>query len=275
MTDQSIHKEEMNIRGISRLGSRLSDQDILWFKDDLISKKQEEIDKFGKEYLLHHKDYEIMRNMMRVGGKYFDLVQEKWLNEFINTVLNPAAIIQDCFGMVTRPTERSEMTSYKFHRDQPWIKETRTSVFVFIPLVDFTEENGATECVPGTHLFKRIPSQEYLEKHSERFSAKAGDAIAMDAAVWHRAGVNRSQEPRPMLFLKYQLAFMKQPIDLCTACSPLLADAPELVKQRLGWDSRQMADHEEYRNPDRGWKSGQYCTDNCGIFDGKNVHEYK
>lgn len=270
-----VFKEEMNFRGVTDLGPRLSPSQVLSLKDDLVARKEHEINEFGEGELARHKDLEIMRNLIRFGGLYSKLIEEPWLNKFVDSVLDHTAVIQDMFAMITRPNINSEMTSYRFHRDQPWFKDMRTSVFVFFPLVDFTVENGATQYVPSTHTFKRIPSQGYLEKHKQHMTMPAGHAFAMDAALWHRAGYNLSTQVRPLIFLKYQLAFQKQPIDLCEANPHILETASPLLKQRMGWDCRSMASHIEYRDADRKWKPGQYEMSGSGLHYGMNIHEYQ
>ena len=89
------------------------------------------------------------------------------------------------------------MVGHNMHRDQPYFKDTRTSVLIMIPLVAYDPENGATEYVPSTHLFEGMPSQAFLDQHRTAVSGEAGEAYAVDATVWHQAGVNRSNEPRP------------------------------------------------------------------------------
>jgi hypothetical protein len=79
-----------------------------------------------------------------------------------------------------------------------------------------------------------------------------------------------------MLFLKYQLAFMKQPINLFQANVERAIEAKmsDLFFQRIGGNCQEMAGHEEYRKENRGWKSGQYNIDNIGLHDLINIHEY-
>jgi hypothetical protein len=275
--DLKLIKEEMNILGYSiPEGMGLRSDEVEWFRTNLILRKEAEIERCGAEFLKKHKDFEIMRNCLRFGHDYMKLIEVDWINRIVDTVLNPAAVLQDMFGMVTRPTDSSKMTSYKFHRDQPWFKDTRTSFFIFLPLVDFTLENGCTEVVPGTHLFKRIPSDAFLAKHRVPLQVKAGQAVVMDAALWHKAGANKSSELRPLLFLKYQLAFMKQPINLFRSLGSqaLQNNMSELFFQRIGGNCQEMGSHEDYRKDYRGWKGGQYNIDNIGLHDQYNVHEY-
>ena len=96
------------------------------------------------------------------------LLENPMLNEFVNCILNDKAVVHSYNGITTQPDCKSDMLGFQFHRDQPLFKDTRTSVNVMIPLVDYSEENGATQYVPSTHLFKDKPSEDFFERHKNR-----------------------------------------------------------------------------------------------------------
>jgi hypothetical protein len=68
-------------------------------------------------------------------------------------------------------------------------------------LDDFTTENGATRCVPGSHLSGKLP-QDALEDpvaaHPEEIllTGKAGTVVVMNAHLWHGGTANRTNKPR-------------------------------------------------------------------------------
>ena len=71
-----------------------------------------------------------------------------------------------------------------------------------LPLVDFTEQNGAIEIWPdGSHLI--APGAEIMKlaekMHSERLLMPAGSLLLRDLRMWHRGTPNESDEPRPNL----------------------------------------------------------------------------
>jgi len=71
-----------------------------------------------------------------------------------------------------------------------------------ILMVDaFTEENGATRFVPGSHLQPREPDEvmnNTEDDHDEQVVAcgPAGSMIIFNASVWHSHGANRLAKPR-------------------------------------------------------------------------------
>lgn len=68
-------------------------------------------------------------------------------------------------------------------------------------LDDFTNENGATRCVPGSHRAHRLPQDapaDPLAAHPEEMlvTGKAGTVVVMNAHLWHGGTANQSDKPR-------------------------------------------------------------------------------
>lgn len=264
MINFNLNKEELNIYGFTNLGKMLSDNEISFFRDDLISKKKEHIEKHGEEKLNHYGELEMLRNVGSFHENYLKIIETNWLNDFVNTVLNEKAIIHGYHGITTTNNSNGpNALPLKFHRDAPWFKDTRTCVLVLMPLVDFTEDVGPTEIVPSTHLFQNIPSQKFLEKNSRKMIIPAGHVFAMDGTLWHRAGKNISGKPRPLLQMNITIAFAKQQIDVWIKNT--FENCSELIKNRLGYSVRTYADADEMLTENRKWKSGNYDTSNLHI----------
>jgi ectoine hydroxylase-related dioxygenase (phytanoyl-CoA dioxygenase family) len=75
-------------------------------------------------------------------------------------------------------------------------------------LDDFTPENGATRCVPGTHRSGKRP-REVLDDpslpHPDEIlvTGKAGTVVVMNAHLWHGGTANRTGFPRRALHVFY------------------------------------------------------------------------
>jgi ectoine hydroxylase-related dioxygenase (phytanoyl-CoA dioxygenase family) len=75
-------------------------------------------------------------------------------------------------------------------------------------LDDFTPENGATRCVPGTHRSGKLPQQvldDPSAPHPDEIlvTGKAGTVVVMNAHMWHGGTANRTDFPRRALHVFY------------------------------------------------------------------------
>jgi ectoine hydroxylase-related dioxygenase (phytanoyl-CoA dioxygenase family) len=71
-------------------------------------------------------------------------------------------------------------------------------------LEDFSEANGATRFVPGSHSWGRLPEQEMSDpwsRHPQQqlLEAPAGTVVVFNAHLWHGGTTNRSSQVRPAI----------------------------------------------------------------------------
>ena len=68
-------------------------------------------------------------------------------------------------------------------------------------LDDFTTENGATRCVPGSHRWNQLPQDvlaDPMAPHPDEIlvTGPAGTVVIMNAHLWHGGTANRTARPR-------------------------------------------------------------------------------
>lgn len=66
---------------------------------------------------------------------------------------------------------------------------------------NFTTENGATRCVPGTHKTGKLPQEAGIDPEAAHpdemlVTGRAGTVVIMNAHMWHGGTANRTGEPR-------------------------------------------------------------------------------
>jgi ectoine hydroxylase-related dioxygenase (phytanoyl-CoA dioxygenase family) len=82
-------------------------------------------------------------------------------------------------------------------------------------LDDFTEENGATRIVPGSHRWGRLPQDDMTDPrrpHPDEILVlgSAGTAVIFNSHLWHGGTQNRTDKPRRALHSAYVLRDKKQ-----------------------------------------------------------------
>lgn len=100
---------------------------------------------------------------------------------------------------------------------------------------DFTEENGATLIVPGSHLWEheRVPDPCELE-HAEM---SRGSVLLYTSSVWHGSAANQSNSARTGMALHYNLGWLRQEENQVLSAPPELAKTYSETLQRLiGYD---------------------------------------
>jgi len=94
------------------------------------------------------------------------------------------------------------------HQDSTVIDEVNQyGVFIWIPLIDITQENGPLYVLPGSHKWgnfyrsQHIPwsfrnQYKYLWKKMIPIIVKKGDIICFDTSIIHASGINTTKETR-------------------------------------------------------------------------------
>ena len=122
------------------------------------------------------------------------------------------------------------------HRDDlcwvhPYPKPDMKQNFMFA-ITDFTKENGATNVVPGSHLWHRERIVKPTEiKYAEM---KRGSVLVYTGSVIHGGGANRtSSEYRTGLVLSYVLGWLRQEENQYLTVPPEMAKTFEPQLQAL------------------------------------------
>jgi ectoine hydroxylase-related dioxygenase (phytanoyl-CoA dioxygenase family) len=102
-------------------------------------------------------------------------------------------------------------------------------------LEDFTEENGATVLLPGSHRW----TTEHPSPTSERRQAvmPAGSLLLYRGAIWHGGGENRSARSRLGITIEYLAGWLRPQENHVAALDPaLVASLPDRLQELLGYN---------------------------------------
>ena len=85
-------------------------------------------------------------------------------------------------------------------------------------LDDFTEENGSTRLVPGSHIWGKPPAEEMDDPaatHPDevRVIAPAGTVVVFNSHTWHGGSLNRSDDLRRVMHMAFVRRHLPQQTD--------------------------------------------------------------
>tara|TARA_R110002072_G_scaffold46082_8_gene127939 strand:- start:2173 stop:2973 length:801 start_codon:yes stop_codon:yes gene_type:complete len=166
------------------------------------------------------------------------LVEHEAIIALLDKFLDPTYLLSANLAIQVHPGE----TPQPFHADHaslPYSDRTLTNgISVIWALDDFTENNGATEIVPGSHLWTDIQPSD----SSERIQVimPAGSAVVFHGSLYHRGGPNRSNTSRLAITPQYCQPWLRQLENMVLAVPPEKASQfSDRIQELLGFSIRE------------------------------------
>jgi ectoine hydroxylase-related dioxygenase (phytanoyl-CoA dioxygenase family) len=127
----------------------------------------------------------------------------------VEQVLDPGLLISSLSSIAIGPDESEQM----IHADDQLIPIPKPHPPIICntmwAITDFTEENGATRLVPGTHLSDHSP-EPFLHYDSIPATMPKGSVLVWVGSLWHGGGANHTDERRVGIAMNYCAGFMRQ-----------------------------------------------------------------
>jgi ectoine hydroxylase-related dioxygenase (phytanoyl-CoA dioxygenase family) len=161
-------------------------------------------------------------NLLAHGDLFAQIPTHASVLPIVEGVLDPGCLISSLSSIAIDPGEIAQ----PIHADDmviPLDKPHRPIVCNSMwALTDFTEANGATRLVPGSH---QKPNPQYGGEY-ETVAAEMpkGSVLIWDGSLWHGGGANSTGERRTGVAMNYCAGFIRQQEN------QQLGLAPELVK---------------------------------------------
>ena len=161
-------------------------------------------------------------NLLKFGAPFDAVPVHANVLPIIEGVLDPGCLISSLSSIAIDPGEVAQ----PIHADDMVIPLEKPHVPIVCnsmwALTDFTEANGATRLVPGSHL-KQNPDYggAYETVPAEM---PAGSVLIWDGSLWHGGGANHTDQRRTGVAMNYCAGFIRQQEN------QQLGLAPELVK---------------------------------------------
>jgi len=136
-------------------------------------------------------------------GQVFEAIAtDPRLMALIGRFLQPNFLLSASHSISLNPGE----TAQSIHSDDGFYRQPRPRPPIGISVIgaidDFTKANGATEVIPGSHLWdeaevaRRREEPGGLEKYLVPMEVPAGACFVFPGKLLHRGGANRTDKPR-------------------------------------------------------------------------------
>ena len=183
------------------------------------------------------------------GGAFLELLERGYGAAPLEQFFLGPYILNTYGGVLNLPHDASYVG--RVHRDQRTFSgDLHLMAQLLVMLDDFTEENGATYLLSGSHRLRERPPDELFFKEAVRAVGAAGSIVVFDSNLWHAAGVNRSARPRRALTLAFTRPFIKQQLDYPRALGAGRGDSlSPVLRQLLGYNARVPASLDEWYQP--------------------------
>ncbi len=174
---------------------------------------------------------------------------------FAEADLGKECLLSACLAINIHPGE----TVQPWHYDDSHYRLPRPraslGVSAFWAIDETTELNGATEIIPGSHVWpeQNLPGGNTLATFADkrvrdtgddpgarpdsvRVTMKPGSLMLAKGTLWHRGGANRSDKTRMIITPQYCPGWTRQLENMVLAVPPAIAATlPERAQQLLGY----------------------------------------
>ncbi|WP_411817991.1 phytanoyl-CoA dioxygenase family protein [Hyphococcus sp. DH-69] len=191
--------------------------------------------------------------MLAKSPVFAELVTHPLAMAFVEADLGTDCLLSACLAINLHPGE----TAQPWHFDDAHctIPRPRQSLGVssFWAITDTTEDNGATEIIPGSHLWGDEPVNGALEdtdfdktgrregdpgarEDAKKVIMPAGSLMIAKGTLWHRGGANNSDAPRLLITPQYCAGYMRQLENMLLAVPADIAKTlPKRAQELLGY----------------------------------------
>lgn len=195
--------------------------------------------------------------MLAKSPVFAELVIHPLALAFVEADLGPDCLLSACLAINLNPGAAAQPwhhddSHYGWPRPRPSL-----GVSAFWTLDDTTEENGATEVIPRSHLWGGEPvegsvapehfgpagTDSSLDRGARGDAVKAvmpaGSLMLAKGTLWHRGGANRSSAPRLIITPQYCPGWTRPLENMSLAVPPAAAkDLPIRAQELLGYSIR-------------------------------------
>jgi len=174
-------------------------------------------------------------NLLAHGARYARIPIHPEVLPVVEQVLDAGCLVSSLSSIDIRPGE----TAQPIHADDQLIPLPKphppTVCNTMWALTDFTEANGATRLVPGSHRFDHSP--DYGRRYDSVPAEMAkGSVLVWHGSLWHGGGANTTAERRVGIAMNYCAGWIRQQENQQLGLDPeLVRTFPPRLQELVGY----------------------------------------
>lgn len=211
------HLEEVRRDGFTVLPAHIPAADALELRRRVLACYDAQSDECGgHDALLRIGDHDNAKGLCAYDPHFLGLLEDDKVLGLVEAYLEEEPgdfVLYEQRGVIHR-TDSGNKT-HPWHRDivfQHLTTSRPLGMTALYCLDDYGPANGATEVLPGSHLFAALPSHGYIATHLRPLHVPLGSIILFDVMLFHRGGPNRGATPRLSITEIFTLQFVRQEI---------------------------------------------------------------
>jgi len=189
-------------------------------------------------------------NLLAQGDLYARIPTHPTVLPVVDGVLDEGCLISSLSSIAIGPGERAQ----PIHADDQAMPLARPHVPTVCntmwALTDFTEANGATRIIPGSHLADHAPT---YGQHHDSIPAEMpkGSVLVWHGSLWHGGGANTTDRRRYGIAMNYCAGWIRQQENQQLGLPlGLVAGFPERLQQLCGFGTyRGLIGHIDKQTP--------------------------
>lgn len=237
--DLAEHLSEIDTKGYTVLESVLSNQEVVdvkqalapWLKRELMGRNNFEGFKSERVYALLAKIPSLAK-----------VIEHPRLLALLDQMLVENYLLSANLAINLHPGETPQPFHADHTQDQSCDRTNLNGVSTIWAFDDFTESNGATEVVEGSHRWTTEEFEAGIAdgKPATKVLMEAGSVLVFHGSLYHRGGANNSLATRLAITPQYCQPWLRQLENMVLAIPPAVAGQfSERLQEMLGFGVRE------------------------------------
>ncbi len=229
-----VHLQNIETQGYTVLEDAIPIHEIDEI-DDALLRLERELDVVPANNLFEGTHTLRVYNLLVHGTTFQKIPVHQSILPIVERVLDPGLLISSLSSIAIGPDEQAQ----PIHADDQLIPLPRPHVPIICntmwAVTDFTEENGATRLVPGSHLWPEPPNPLETYETIPAEMAK-GSVLVWVGSLWHGGGANRTAQRRVGIAMNYCAGFIRQQENQQLGIPPsMVRDFPRRLQELVGY----------------------------------------